>query len=93
MGVDPHFLQLLNGFSGVATAARPSAPDFFASVADEDEIDFVFETIGVLNVFFSNRGSAEQSDVREFVEVAQGDQLGLHTAHRQASHGTIGLIG
>ena len=37
--------------------------------------------------------AAEKPDVGEFVEILQGDNLGLRSAHGQASHGTIWLIG
>jgi hypothetical protein len=78
---------------GVAAEAATTATEFAAAVADEHQLDLLLETGRVVDIVQGDAPAAEEADVRELVEVLQGDRLGLHAAHGQAGHGAIGLIG
>ena len=63
MGIDSHRFQLFDGFRWVAAATRLTIANFLAAVADENELDFVLEPFGTIDVIFANRSTAEKSDV------------------------------
>ena len=65
---------------------------FFAAVTDKDEFGFLFESRHVRDVREADAAAAENADVRESVEVGEGDGVGLHAAHGEASHGAMRLV-
>src|SRR5512141_997829 len=68
---------------GVLTAATTAKHDF----------DFLPETGRAVDIIGSDGAATEETDVGELVEILQCYELGLHSAHRQAGHSTMGLIG
>jgi len=66
---------------------------FFAAVTHEDEFVFLFKSRHVRDVREADAAAAENANVGERVKVRQSDYTSLHAAHREASHGAMGLIG
>ena len=71
----------------------PVVAEFAAAVADEYQLDLLLETGRIVDIVRGDAAAAEEADVGELVEVLQGDLPGLHSAHGQAGHGAMGLIG
>jgi len=72
--VDTGLLQGLDvGFCGGTV--------FFAAITDKDEFGFLFKSGHVHDVGDADASAAENTDVRESVEVCEGDCAGLHAAH------------
>src|ERR1039457_1291350 len=56
-------------------------------------LKFLLEVGHVFDLRRSDAAAAKHSDVGELVEVGQGDAVGQCTAHREAGHGAVRLIG
>src|ERR1017187_3319785 len=80
--VDPGVLQFFH--SGLARSAV-----FQLSIAEEHRLDLLFEGGRILDLRERNVAAAEQADVGKLVQVSHGRGMGLHTAHRQPSHGAV----
>ena len=63
-----------------------------AATTGEHDLDLLPEARRVADIIRVDDAAAEQPDVRKLVEVLQRDDLGLHSAHREAGHGPIRLI-
>ena len=64
-----------------------------AATTGEHDLDLLPEARRVADVIRVDDAAAEESDVRKLVEILQRDDLGLHSAHREAGHAAMGLIG
>ena len=77
--------------------SRPSAAtvatEFAAAKADEYQLYLLLETGRLVDIVHGECPAAEEADVGKLVEVRHGDRLGLHSAHGEAGHGAMGLIG
>ena len=83
----------------IAAEGPPSRPisaisgiHFAAAVADEHEFDVLLKGRHVRDIRYRDAAAAENADVRELVEVSQSDRSGLHAAHGEPGHRTMGLI-
>ena len=79
-------------FEGFAVGFCSGGTVFFAAVTDKDEFGFLFKGGHVRDVRQADAAAAENADVRESVEVGEGDYAGLHAAHGEAGHRAMGLI-
>src|SRR5579859_949295 len=77
---------------GITAEAGTITAQFSAAIADEHHLYFVLESNQVGNVCRSDASAAENADVGEFIEIGESDLPGLHPTHREAGHGSIGLI-
>ena len=75
VAVDSSFLERDSIRLGVAASASAAFTKFRAAVTDEDELDLLFEIGGVIDIIHRNRSAAEETDVRELIEILQGNQL------------------
>ena len=94
--VDASFLQrgdIRLGVAAETAAADAVGAEFAAAVADEDQLDLLFEACHVSDVGHGDAAAAENADVRKRVEMGQGDRLRLHAAHGKAGHRAMRLVG
>ena len=77
----------------ITAEAATTAAEFTAAVADEYQLDLLFETGSVVDIVHGDGTAAEEPDVGERIEILQSDCPGFHASHRQAGHGAMGLIG
>ena len=74
VAVDSSFLERDSIRLGSPPSASAAFTKFRAAVTDEDELDLLFE-IGGHDIIHRNRSAAEETDVRELIEILQGNQL------------------
>ena len=89
-------MLLMPSFSSASWFALASRRRvLLAAVADEQHLDLLLERrrVGQRGVVRRDAAAAEDPDVRELVEVGQGDLPRLHAAHRQPRHGAMRLVG
>ena len=75
------------------TTATAIATQFAAAVADEYQLYLLFKTGRVVDIIHGDGAAAEETDVGEPIEIPQGNRLGFHSAHGQARHGAMRLVG
>src|SRR5580765_8200111 len=63
-----------------------------ASATGEHDFDFLPETGRIVHVICCDNATAEETDVRELVEILQRDELRLRSTHGESSHAAMGLI-
>src|SRR6185369_6025674 len=77
---------------GISAEACTIAAKFSATICHEDYLYLLLERSHVGDIRRSDTATAENADVRELVEIGESNLPGLHSAHREARHGTVGLI-
>ena len=65
---------------------------FAATVADEHEFDVLLKRGHVRDIRYSDAATTENANVGKLVQVRQSDPSGLHAAHGEPGHRTMGLI-
>jgi hypothetical protein len=95
--VDTGLFQRFSVRLGIATKRPASAAsavlEFAATKANEDQLNLLLETGRVVDIIHGKSPAAEETNVCKLVEVSHGDHLGFHSAHGEACHGAMGLIG
>ena len=56
-------------------------------------LEDILHSLRILDLLGGILTAAEQSPVSEHLRSTQGDELRLHTAHREASHSAVPLVG
>src|SRR5512142_1788916 len=64
-----------------------------AAATAEHDLDLLLEPGRVLDIRRGDDPAAEETNMGKFVEILQRDELGFHSAHGEAGHSSIGLIG
>ena len=94
--VDACFFKRIGVHLGIATraltAAPVASPHFPAAKAHKNEPNLVLKAGRLADVVQRDRPPAEQTDVRERVEILERNRLGFHTTHREPSHRPIRLV-
>jgi len=80
--------DLIEGFVIGVYAARTLT----AAATGEHHFDFLPETGRVIHIICCDDTTAEETDVRELVEILERDEFRLGSAHGEPGHGTMGLI-
>ena len=75
-----------------ATAALVAA-EFAAAVADEYQLYLLCKTGRIFDIVRGDGSAAEETDVGKYIEMLKRNRLRLHSAHGEAGHGAMGLIG
>src|SRR5438477_9151620 len=63
-----------------------------AAVTREHKFDLFLEVGHVFDLRHTDAAAAEHSNMRELIEMGECDAVGIHAAHREASHSAMRLI-